>query len=88
MRIDPRTNNVRARIPLGITAKRVLLGAGSVWVTGYRWSNGVDRSRGGTVIRVDPDTNRIVARIGLGDLAANGMVVSRGLLWVAVPPSA
>ena len=88
VRIDPSTNTIRARIPLGITAKRVLLGAGSVWVTGYRWSNGVDRSRGGTVIRVDPDTNRIVERIGLGDLAADGMVVSRGLLWVAVPPSA
>ena len=39
------------------------------------------------MIRVDPGTNRITARIGLGDLAADGMVVSRGL-WVAVPPSA
>jgi DNA-binding beta-propeller fold protein YncE len=88
VRIDPGTNGVVARIPLGITAKRVLLGAGLVWVTGYRWSNGVGRSRGGTVIRVDPHTNRIVQRIGLGDLAADGMVISRGLLWVAVPPSA
>ncbi len=88
VRIDPSTNDAVARIPLRITAKRVLLGAGSVWVTGYRWSNGVGRSRGGTVIRVDPGTNRITARIGLGDLAADGMVVSRGLLWVAVPPSA
>jgi DNA-binding beta-propeller fold protein YncE len=87
-RIDPKTNTVVARIPLRITPKRVVLGAGSVWVTGYTWSNGHGRARGGTVIRVDPDTNTIGDRILLGDLAADGIAVSHGLVWVAVPPSA
>jgi DNA-binding SARP family transcriptional activator/DNA-binding beta-propeller fold protein YncE len=87
-RIDTRTNEVVTRIPLGITPKRVALGAGSVWVTGYKWSNHHGSSTGGTVIRVDPETNRIRDRIPLGDLAADGIIVSHGLVWVAVPPSA
>ncbi len=87
-RIDAKTNKPVARIPLQITPKRVALGAGSVWVTGYRWSNHIDSSRGGTVIRIDPNTDRIVARIQLGNVAADGIIVSHGLVWVAVPPSA
>jgi hypothetical protein len=58
-----------------------------VWVTGYVWSNGVDASRGGALLRIDPATNRIVARIPLGDLAPEGIVVVDGLVWVAVAPS-
>jgi hypothetical protein len=87
-RIEVRTNRPVVRIPLQIAPKRVALGAGSVWVTGYRWSNHIDRSKGGTVIRVDPERNRIVARIPLGAVAADGVVVSHGVVWVAVPPSA
>jgi hypothetical protein len=87
-RIDPSTNAVVTHIPLGITPNRVMIGAGSVWVTGYRWSNGHGSSRGGTVIRIDPETNRIRGRILLGDLAADGILFSHGLVWVAVPPSA
>jgi DNA-binding beta-propeller fold protein YncE len=88
VRIDPRSNRVVARIPLPITPKRVALGAGSVWVTGYRWSDHLRSSRGGTVLRIDPRTNRIVDRIVLGDVAADGVVVSHGLVWVGVAPSA
>jgi len=79
---------VLTRVSLGIRPNRVTLGAGSVWVTGDRWSDGRGSSTGGTVIRVDPETNRIRDRIPLGDLAADGIVVSHGLVWVAVPPSA
>jgi hypothetical protein len=86
--IDPTTNRVVARIPLGIVAKNVALGAGGVWVSGYRWSNHRTYSRDGTVLRIDPKTDRLVARIALGDVAADGILVSRGLVWVAVPPSA
>ena len=82
------TNAVVARIPLGLIPKRVVLGAGSVWVTGNRRSNGHGREHGGTVLRIDPDTNRIGDRIFLGDVAADGITVSHGLVWVAVPPSA
>jgi hypothetical protein len=87
-RIDARTNRVEARIPLPIIPRRVALGADSVWVTGYRWSNGVDASRGGMVLRIDPATDDIVARFPLGDLASDGVLVSHGLVWVAVAPSA
>lgn len=87
-RIDPSTNKVVARIPLPVTPSRVALGAGGVWVTGYRRSNRSSLAEGGTVIRIDPDTNRVVARIPLGDLAADGILVSHGLVWVAVPPTA
>jgi hypothetical protein len=40
------------------------------------------------VLRIDPRTNRIVDRIVLGDVAADGVVVSHGLVWVGVAPSA
>ncbi len=88
IRIDVTTDEPIARIALPITPKRILLGDGAVWVTGYRSSNHLEGSRGGLVLRIDPRTNRIVARISLGDLAADSIVLSRGLLWVAVPPSA
>ena len=45
-------------------------------------------SLGRLVLRIDPHKNQIVARIPLGDVAADGIVLSRGLLWVAAPPSA
>jgi DNA-binding SARP family transcriptional activator/DNA-binding beta-propeller fold protein YncE len=87
-RIDARTTKRSARIALPITAKRVLLANDSVWVTGYRWSNHVNRSRGGMVIRIDPTTSRIVATLPIGDLAVDGITSDRGLIWIAVPPSA
>jgi hypothetical protein len=40
-----------------------------------------------TVFRIDPATDRIVARIRLHTRAVDGIVVSHGLVWVAVPPS-
>jgi sugar lactone lactonase YvrE len=88
VRIDPRSSRVVARIPLGITPKRVALGTGSVWVTGYRWSDHVRRSRDGVVLRIDPATNGVVDRVTLGDVAADGVVVTGGLVWVGVAPSA
>jgi DNA-binding SARP family transcriptional activator len=88
VRIDAATGDTVAKIALPITPRRILLEDGAIWITGYSWSNHVDRSRGGLVLRIDPRTNRIVARVSLGDLAADGIVLSRGLLWVAVPPSA
>src|SRR5262249_4861955 len=86
-RIDADTGRKVARIPLPITPTRVALGAGSVWVTGYHWSNGLPASRGGTVLRIDPATNRISASIPLGDVAADGVTLSHGLIWVAATPN-
>jgi YVTN family beta-propeller protein len=87
-RIDARTNHVTARIPLPLLPWRVAIGAGSVWVTGYRITNARTRSStDAEVLRIDPETNRLATRIPLGADAANGIVVSHGLVWVAVPPS-
>jgi len=88
VRIDPDVRRVVAVIPLPIVPKRVAIGAGAVWVTGYRWSDHVSASRDGEILRIDPRTNRIVARIHLGDVAADGVLVADGRVWVAVPPSA
>ena len=84
-RIDPLTNKPVTAIPLPVTPWRIAVGAGAVWVTGYRMTR--RGSRGARVIRIDPATNRVVAQIRLGTQAADGIIVSHGLIWVAVPPS-
>jgi DNA-binding SARP family transcriptional activator/DNA-binding beta-propeller fold protein YncE len=87
-RIDASSGNPVATIRLPIRPKRIVTAGGAVWVSGYRWSNHHTASKGGLVLRIDPSSNRIVARIPVGDVAADGMVFSRGLLWVAIAPSA
>jgi hypothetical protein len=67
--------------------KRIALGAGSVWVSGNRINNAGGESRG-IVARIDRRTAKIVARVSLGKPAADGILVSNGLVWVAAPPTA
>jgi DNA-binding SARP family transcriptional activator/DNA-binding beta-propeller fold protein YncE len=86
-RIDPRTNEPVERIPLPLTPLRIALGAGSVWVTAQRVVSYTGSSVDATVFRIDPATSRIVARIPLRTRAVDGIVVSHGLVWVAVPKS-
>jgi len=86
-RIDPKTNEPVERIPLSLTPMRIALGAGSVWVTALRVLSSNGKSVDATVFRIDPATNRIVARISLHTRAVDGIVVSHGLVWVAVPQS-
>jgi DNA-binding SARP family transcriptional activator len=86
-RIDPRTNEPVERIPLPLTPLRIALGAGSVWVTAQRVVSYTGSSVDATVLRIDPATSRIVARIPLHTRAVDGIVVSHGLVWVAVPKS-
>jgi DNA-binding SARP family transcriptional activator/DNA-binding beta-propeller fold protein YncE len=86
-RIDPASHARAVRIPLPLTPMRVALGAGSVWITAERvraWDGATDNA---TVFRVDPATNRIVDRIPLHTRAVDGIIVSHGLVWAAVPPS-
>jgi YVTN family beta-propeller protein len=68
-RIDPRTDEVRARVPAGRGACSVTTGAGAVWVTNYR---------SGSVLRIDPVTlQRRSVRVGktpFDVLVANGRV--------------
>ncbi len=56
-RIDPATNTIVERIPVGDDPIAVAVGDGSVWVTNY-----LD----GTVSRIDPATNEVVQTIEVG----------------------
>jgi DNA-binding SARP family transcriptional activator len=86
-RIDPTANKPIARIPLPLTPVRIALGAGSVWVTAERVLSKQGNSVDATVFKIDPATNRIVARISLRTRAVDGIIVSHGLVWAAVPAS-
>ena len=54
LRLDPRSRQVRARIPVGGEAQ-VTVGAGAVWAVN-------ERNR---LLRIDPATNRVTARVPL-----------------------
>jgi DNA-binding SARP family transcriptional activator len=84
-RIDATTNEPAALIRLPLTPIRVAFGASSVWVTAMRVLSPSGFSDDATVFRIDPQTNRIVARIPLETRAVDGIVVSHGLVWVAIP---
>jgi DNA-binding SARP family transcriptional activator/DNA-binding beta-propeller fold protein YncE len=86
-RIDPTTNKPVAQIPLPLTPMRVALGEGSVWVTAERVLSTSGATGDATVFRIDPKTNRIVARIPLRTRAVDGIIVSHGLVWAAIPAS-
>lgn len=86
-RIDPAVNEPVARLRLPLTPIRVALGAGSVWVTAERVLSSDGSTVDAAVLRIDPATNRIVGRIALHTSAVDGIVVSHGLVWAAVPPS-
>jgi streptogramin lyase len=75
VRVDPATDRVVARIPVGRGASEVAIGFRSVWVTGSR---GVAPHR--TVARVDPRTNRVVATVRLRRNAA-ALTTGFGSVW-------
>lgn len=85
-RLDPRTNETVAVIPVPPTSRRVAAGAGYVWVTSGTYA-GEPRvpQRGGVVSKIDPGTNRIVATIKVG-FRPDGVAVADGHVWVAVAP--
>jgi YVTN family beta-propeller protein len=73
VRVDPKTNQAVATIPVGHGPGDLRLGAGFVWVVNHD---------DGTVSKIDPQTNAVVATIALppplGFLGA-----SPGAVWVA-----
>jgi streptogramin lyase len=73
LRIDPRTQRVVARIPLGFTPFDMAASDAAVWVSGY-W---VDQ-----LVRIDPQSNTIVARLTLPD-GVSGIAASAQAVWVA-----
>jgi DNA-binding SARP family transcriptional activator len=86
-RIDPAVNEPVASLRLPLTPIRVALGAGSVWVTAERVLSSDGSTVDAAVLRIDPARNRIVGRIALHTSAVDGIVVSHGLVWAAVPRS-
>ena len=56
-RIDPSTDSIVARIPVGTSPVGTLYAFGSVWVA---------NSHGGSISRIDPGTNTVVATIPAG----------------------
>jgi DNA-binding beta-propeller fold protein YncE len=86
-RIDTKSNEAVDRIALPLLPIRIALGAGAVWVTAERVLSSDGSTVDATVFRIDPATSRIVARIPLHTRAVDGIIVSHGLIWVAVPPS-
>lgn len=70
-RIDPETNRIVERIPVGIAAYDIAIDGDTLWVT--------DLERG-VVVLVDASTNRVVERIDVP--AAAGISVGSGSVWV------
>lgn len=73
-RIDPRTNQVVARIPVGPSPRFMALSDAALWVL---------NQGDGTVSRVDPLTNRVVATIDVGHPGPGGDIAGgEGAVWV------
>jgi virginiamycin B lyase len=81
-RIDPASNTVVAKIPVGPLPAQLTVADGSVWVTDIG---------NGTLSRIDPATNRVTATISVGesngsspDSAAGveSIVAGGGAVWV------
>jgi hypothetical protein len=73
LRLDPRTRELEARIPVG----------GQAWVgaaAGSMWAVGRDR-----VLRIDPSTNRIVATLPSLGSAPGVILEGRGVVWMGNP---
>lgn len=82
VRVDPATDRVVARVPVGPDARAVAVGEGSVWVL----RSVVDRT---DLVRVDPATNQVVGtrRLWTGDAQPTGalaehLAVAGGSIWV------
>jgi YVTN family beta-propeller protein len=71
-RIDPRTNEVVARVAVGCDPVGLAVGAGAVWV--------VNRCEG-TVSRIDPATDRVIATVPVGKRPLL-VAVEAGAVWV------
>lgn len=73
VRVDPSTERIVARIPLGFVPFDMAATDSAVWVTGY-WSD--------QLVRIDPTSNQVVARLTVPDGAA-GIAASDQAVWAA-----
>jgi YVTN family beta-propeller protein len=75
MRIDSRSDRVRARIDVGNDPEAIAIGDGSVWVAD---------AQDDTVTRIDPQTDAVTGSIPVGG-APSAIAVAPGAVWVASP---
>jgi YVTN family beta-propeller protein len=72
LRIDPATNRVTARTPLGFGPGDTCVAGGSVWAL-----NGTD----GTVSQIDPSTARVRRTIDIGGTQDSALACGFGSVW-------
>lgn len=86
VRVDPGRLRVAARIPVGFSASAPAVSEdGSVFAVRLRDGNRSDRPE---LVRVDPATDRVASTVALPSASGpgvTGLVVARGLVWVAYP---
>ena len=74
VQIDPRSNRVSQKVPIGALPFNLLLTRDALWVTSY-----VDDA----IVRVDPASGRVVTTIKVPGNGPTGMVDAGGFMWVA-----
>jgi streptogramin lyase len=85
-RIDPKTRETTAVIPVPATVRDVTTGAGAVWVTSGTYVNEAGVPPGpGRVTKIDPRSSGILKTIIVGH-RPDGITLYNGLVWVAVAP--
>jgi DNA-binding SARP family transcriptional activator/ABC-type branched-subunit amino acid transport system substrate-binding protein/DNA-binding beta-propeller fold protein YncE len=77
-RIDPRTNQVVARVR-GVRAEDLAAGPGGVWATETRAGDT------GGIVRIDPETNAPAQRIAVAAESLVAPAVGGGSVWLADP---
>jgi hypothetical protein len=95
LRIDPRTNEIAARIPTGGYVGELRFGAGSVWVLRHREYSDETRVKGASLLRIDPATGAVVAEPVRDELTHLGGEVIPPVLaagdsgvWITSPTTA
>ena len=74
LRIDPRSDRIVARIPVGESPSGIAVSPGAVWVT---------TPDNGTLSKIDPTTDRLIGTpVSMGDMPV-GALYAYGALWVA-----
>jgi YVTN family beta-propeller protein len=74
MRIDPRSNQIIAKIPVGESPDGIAVSHSSIWVSNLQ---------DGTLTKIDPATNSVIgAPLPVGD-DPTGALYAQGALWVA-----
>jgi hypothetical protein len=90
VRIDPRTNDIIARIAVDAVpgwdagGSGMAMGGGAVWVTGAVPTPGQPPGSGAILQRVDPSVNEAVATIPLGGESGADVAVDDTGVWVSM----